>query len=69
MRKFMNNYYEQIKDNIGISDKYKKSLGEDYGLDQIIEKMRPNTTVENFRSFLKEYKFQTKECKLISKSF
>lgn len=57
----MNDYYEKIKDNIGISDKFKKKLDEDYGLDAVFKRLEPNTKASNFKKFLKENNYRVKK--------
>jgi hypothetical protein len=61
MQGFMNDYYEKIKDNIGISEKFKKKLDQDYGLDAVFKKLKPNTKVANFKHFLKENNYRVKK--------
>lgn len=61
MQGFMNEYYEKIKDSIGISEKFKKKLDQDYGLDTVFKRLEPNTKVQNFKHFLKENNYRVKK--------
>jgi hypothetical protein len=61
MQGFMNEYYEKIKDSIGISEKFKKKLDQDYGLDAVFKRLEPNTKVQNFKQFLKENNYRVKK--------
>ena len=48
----MNAYYSNLKNEVGIEDK--NSLDdEDYELDDILKTLKPNTTAQNFKEFLK----------------
>ena len=48
----MNNYYTNLKSDVGIHDQAGQD-DEDYDLDNILKTLAPNTTATNFREFLK----------------
>ena len=51
MLKFMNEHYQELKDEVGINEQ--ANLGEnDYANDNILTQLKPNTTASNFREFL-----------------
>ena len=49
----MNNYYTNLKSEVGIEDETGLD-DEDYDLDVILKTLKPNTTATNFREFLKK---------------
>ena len=48
----MNQYYTNLKNDVGIEDQTGIE-DDDYELDDILRTLKPNTTAKNFRSFLK----------------
>ena len=48
---FMDNYYVQMKQNIGVDPDYAENP-DDPGLDAVFKRLRPNSTARNFREFM-----------------
>ena len=48
----MNQYYTNLKSDVGIEDQAGID-DEDYELDDILRTLKPNTTAKNFKQFLK----------------
>ena len=51
MFKFMNDYYKDLKEEVGVESGYKQDKN-DSNLDEIVTKLRPNSTASNFRYFI-----------------
>ncbi len=52
MLNLMNQYYTNLKNDVGIEDQTGID-DEDYELDDILKTLKPNTTAKNFKEFLK----------------
>ena len=52
MLKLMDDYYGNLKNEVGIEDNNDLE-DKDFELDGILETLKPNTTAENFKEFLK----------------
>ena len=52
MLNMMNDYYKDLKNDVGVEEQ--GTIDEDDGgLDEILKKLKPNTTSSNFKEFLK----------------
>jgi hypothetical protein len=48
----MDGYYSSMKEDMGIFQKNNDEEVEDAKLDEVLKKLRPNTTAVNFKEFL-----------------
>ena len=48
----MDDYYEHLKEEMGIGNDEDEQKEEDSKLDEVIRVLRPNTTAKNFKDFL-----------------
>lgn len=48
----MDSYYSSMKTDLGIFEKDNHEQVEDQKLDDMLQKLRPNTTAKNFKEFL-----------------
>ena len=53
MFKFMESYYDKLKNEIGIDANYGVER-EDAQLEQVLKTLKPNTTAKNFKEFLRQ---------------
>ena len=51
MLNVMDQYYANMKHDMGIREKPENNM-EDIKLDEVLYKLRPNTTAKNFKAFL-----------------
>ena len=51
MLNMMNDYYKELKNDVGVEEQNTIDEGDD-NLDEILQKLKPNTTPGNFREFL-----------------
>ena len=52
MMAIMNNYYTQMKSEVGIDKNQSIQDVDDGGMDEILRTLKPNTTARNFKEFL-----------------